>query len=44
MSQLSGKVALVTDTVPPAVVEQERVRLVDWNTQLDGLQEQRAKL
>jgi valyl-tRNA synthetase len=30
--------------VPPAVVEQERVRLADWNTQLAGLREQRAKL
>jgi valyl-tRNA synthetase len=26
------------------VVEQERVRLADWNTQLAGLREQRAKL
>ena len=38
------KLAKFTDKVPPAVVEQERVRLVDWNTQLAGLREQRAKL
>ncbi|MEH6421061.1 valine--tRNA ligase [Pseudomonas sp. CGJS7] len=29
---------------PPAVVEQERKRLVDWNVQLEGLTAQRAKL
>ena len=38
------KLARFTDKVPPAVVDQERVRLVDWNTQLAGLREQRAKL
>ncbi|MNV20948.1 Valine--tRNA ligase [compost metagenome] len=38
------KLAKFTDKVPAAVVEQERVRLVDWNSQLAGLQEQRAKL
>lgn len=38
------KLARFTDKVPPAVVEQERVRLADWNTQLAGLREQRAKL
>ena len=38
------KLAKFTDKVPPAVVEQERVRLADWNTQLAGLREQRAKL
>ncbi|MGV8960550.1 MAG: valine--tRNA ligase [Stenotrophomonas sp.] len=38
------KLAKFTDKVPPAVVEQERVRLLDWNTQLAGLSEQRAKL
>jgi valyl-tRNA synthetase len=37
LSKFSGK-------VPPAVIEQERQRLVDWSNQLDGLQEQRAKL
>ena len=38
------KLARFTDKVPAAVVEQERVRLADWNTQLAGLREQRAKL
>ena len=39
-----AKLSKFTDKVPAAVVEQERVRLVDWNSQLAGLQEQRAKL
>ena len=39
-----AKLAKFTDKVPAAVVEQERVRLTDWNSQLAGLQEQRAKL
>jgi valyl-tRNA synthetase len=38
------KLSKFTDKVPAAVVEQERVRLTDWNSQLAGLQEQRAKL
>ncbi len=38
------KLAKFTDKVPAAVVEQERVRLADWTTQLAGLREQRAKL
>jgi len=38
------KLSRFTDKVPAAVVEQERVRLADWNSQLAGLQEQRAKL
>jgi len=38
------KLSKFTDKVPAAVVEQERVRLVEWTTQLSGLQEQRAKL
>ena len=38
------KLAKFTDKVPLTVVEQERVRLADWNTQLAGLREQRAKL
>jgi len=38
------KLSKFTDKVPAAVVEQERVRLADWNSQLAGLQEQRAKL
>ena len=39
-----AKLAKFTDKVPAAVVEQERVRLIDWTTQLDGLRHQRAKL
>ncbi|MFT4247784.1 MAG: valine--tRNA ligase [Pseudomonas sp.] len=39
-----AKLARFTDKVPPAVVEQERQRLVDWSAQLEGLREQRAKL
>ena len=39
-----AKLAKFSDKVPAAVVEQERVRLADWSTQLAGLQEQRAKL
>lgn len=38
------KLAKFSDKVPPSVVEQERQRLVDWSNQLDGLQQQRAKL
>jgi valyl-tRNA synthetase len=38
------KLSKFSDKVPPAVVEQERQRLVDWSNQLDGLQQQRAKL
>ncbi len=38
------KLAKFTDKVPVAVVEQERVRLVEWTAQLDGLRSQRAKL
>ncbi len=39
-----AKLARFTDKVPAAVVEQERVRLADWNSQLAGLQAQRGKL
>jgi valyl-tRNA synthetase len=39
-----AKLAKFTDKVPAAVVEQERQRLVDWATQLEGLTAQRAKL
>lgn len=39
-----SKLSKFTDKVPAAVVEQERVRLADWNGQLAGLQAQRAKL
>jgi valyl-tRNA synthetase len=38
------KLARFTDKVPPAVVEQERQRLVDWSSQLAALHAQRAKL
>jgi valyl-tRNA synthetase len=39
-----AKLAKFSDKVPPAVVDQERARLVDWTSQLGALQEQRAKL
>ena len=39
-----SKLSKFSDKVPPAVVDQERQRLVDWSNQLAGLQEQRAKL
>jgi valyl-tRNA synthetase len=29
---------------PPAVVEQERKRLEEWSTQLNGLREQRQRI
>jgi valyl-tRNA synthetase len=32
------------DHAPAAVVEQERARLVDWKTQLDGLRGQAERL
>ncbi|MEG2804442.1 valine--tRNA ligase [Stenotrophomonas sp.] len=38
------KLAKFTDKVPAAVVDQERLRLVEWTAQLAGLLEQRAKL
>jgi valyl-tRNA synthetase len=39
-----AKLAKFTDKVPPAVVEQERQRLIDWSNQLAALHGQRAKL
>ncbi|WP_447938624.1 valine--tRNA ligase [Pseudoxanthomonas mexicana] len=39
-----AKLAKFTDKVPPAVVDQERQRLVDWSNQLAALHGQRAKL
>ena len=41
-----GKLASETfvQNAPPAVVEQERKRLVDWNVQREALAAQRAKL
>ena len=46
ITKCNGKLASDTfvQNAPPAVVEQERKRLVDWNHQLHGLREQRAKL
>jgi valyl-tRNA synthetase len=46
ISKCNGKLSSETfvQNAPPAVVEQERKRLVDWNTQLSALREQRAKL
>ena len=38
------KLSKFSDKVPPAVIEQERQRLVDWSHQLEALQSQRAKL
>jgi len=39
-----AKLGKFSDKVPPAVIDQERQRLLDWSAQLSGLQEQRAKL
>ncbi len=39
-----AKLAKFSDKVPPAVVDQERQRLVDWSNQLAALQAQRARL
>jgi valyl-tRNA synthetase len=46
IGKCNGKLASDTfvHNAPPAVVEQERKRLADWNTQLAGMREQRAKL
>ena len=46
IGKCNGKLASDTfvQNAPPAVVEQERKRLADWNTQLAGMREQRAKL
>ncbi len=38
------KLARFGGSVPPAVVEQERLRLADWTAKLDALTEQRARL
>jgi valyl-tRNA synthetase len=38
------KLACFGGSVPPAVVEQERLRLTDWTTKLATLTEQRARL
>ena len=39
-----AKLAKFGAGVPPAVVEQERVRLVDWSAKLEALTAQRARL
>ena len=39
-----AKLAKFGGSVPPAVVEQERLRLADWTAKLEALQEQRARL
>ena len=46
IAKSQGKLSSETfvSNAPPAVVEQERKRLVDWNVQRDGLAAQRAKL
>jgi valyl-tRNA synthetase len=46
IGKCNGKLGNVTfvQNAPAAVVEQERARLADWNTQLNALREQRAKL
>jgi valyl-tRNA synthetase len=46
IAKCGGKLASETfvDNAPPAVVEQERRRLAEWNAQLEGLKAQRAKL
>lgn len=46
ITKCNGKLSSDTfvQNAPPAVVEQERKRLVDWNNQLTTLREQRAKL
>jgi valyl-tRNA synthetase len=46
IAKCNGKLASETfvNNAPPAVVDQERRRLVEWNTQLDGLKAQRSKL
>jgi valyl-tRNA synthetase len=46
IAKCNGKLASDTfvQNAPAAVVEQERKRLADWNHQLAGLREQRAKL
>ncbi|QSX79682.1 valine--tRNA ligase [Agrilutibacter solisilvae] len=46
IAKCQGKLASETfvNNAPAAVVEQERQRLVDWRTQREALQQQRAKL
>ncbi|HEY0334699.1 MAG TPA: valine--tRNA ligase [Stenotrophomonas sp.] len=46
IAKCNGKLGNETfvQNAPAAVVDQERARLLDWTTQLDGMREQRAKL
>ncbi|MGH8108487.1 MAG: valine--tRNA ligase [Arenimonas sp.] len=46
ITKCDGKLSSETfvNNAPAAVVEQERTRLVDWNSQLNALKEQRAKI
>ncbi len=44
ITKSEGKLANFAGKAPPAVVEQERTRLVDWNSQLNALKEQRGKI
>ncbi|MEO6171682.1 MAG: class I tRNA ligase family protein, partial [Arenimonas sp.] len=44
ITKSEGKLANFAGKAPPAVVEQERTRLADWNSQLNALKEQRIKI
>jgi valyl-tRNA synthetase len=44
ITKSEGKLANFAGKAPPAVVEQERSRLLDWNSQLNALKEQRGKI
>ena len=44
ITKSEGKLANFAGKAPPAVVEQERTRLADWNSQLNALKEQREKI
>jgi valyl-tRNA synthetase len=44
LDKSENKLAKFGDKAPPAVIEQEKVRLVEWAQQRDALQAQRAKL
>ena len=44
ITKSEGKLANFAGKAPPAVVEQERTRLADWNSQLNALKDQRGKI
>jgi valyl-tRNA synthetase len=44
LEKSENKLAKFGDKAPPAVIEQEKARLVEWAQQRDALQAQRAKL